>query len=275
MPTRYDESSIGQGGQAVVLIDLSGRFSILRLRDVMTTMVVERSTLPDDIIPILISESLAHVHVFRPQSTPSLLATLASLPAYLLEQPPKHHSSSRVLGILAIHDLSSFLWQDRLDAEDATDPAVAGADMAGDGIFLQRYRDLVAHLRKIHDLFSCTVVATNWAFSPTTSLMGQPALRPHLPAVWNTFCTVKIVVDRDKVSKFRPGMSVEEAKSEGDQRWQAVNQSGFSVWVNWWGSEGWREEVKEAVKRLSSGGRFSFKVTPGGVFFEDEGVRSN
>lgn len=271
LPAELEGTPLGEKEQTVVVVDLSGSFSILRLRDIMTTIIAQRSSFSDDqTTALIIRDSLMHLHVFRPQSTSSLLATLASLSDYLLEQPSKHHSSNRVLGMLAIKDLSSFLWQDRLNAEDAADPAVADMNMAGNAILVQRYRDLVAHLRRIYDLFSCTIVATNWGLSPTTSMMGQPALRPHLPAVWNNFCTVKIVVERDGVSKFSPGMSVEEAKAESDQRWEAVEQNGFSAWVNWWGSEDWRDEVKEAVKRLGRGRRFTFKVTSGGCFFEDE-----
>ena len=67
------------------------------------------------------------------------------------------------------------------------------------------------------------------------------------------------------MTKFGPGLSAEEAKREGLQRWQAVEKSGFSGWINWWGHDGWRDEVREGVKGLKSGGGFSFKVTGDGV----------
>ncbi len=66
-------------------------------------------------------------------------------------------------------------------------------------------------------------------------------------------------------------MSVEEAVKEAPQRWEAVAKSGFSAWVNWWGSGGWKEEVREGVKGLEMGGGFVFRVTGKGVVVGDEG----
>lgn len=70
------------------------------------------------------------------------------------------------------------------------------------------------------------------------------------------------------MSKFGPGFSAEEAKGEGVQRWEAVEKSGFSGWINWWGSEGWREEVREGIKGLKDGGRFLFRVTGEGIIVD-------
>lgn len=80
-----------------------------------------------------------------------------------------------------------------------------------------------------------------------------------------------MVVERNRVSKFGPGLSAEEAKMEGVQRWEAVTKSGFSGWVNWWGSEGWRGEVREGVEGLKNQGRFSFQVTEEGIVMDDDG----
>ena len=79
---------------------------------------------------------------------------------------------------------------------------------------------------------------------------------------------IKIIVERDKVSKFAPGLSAEEAQMEGLQRWKAVEKSGFSAWINWWGCEGWREEVREGISKLKLGGGFSFHVTGDGFLMD-------
>lgn len=55
---------------------------------------------------------------------------------------------------------------------------------------------------------------------------------------------------------------------EGVQRWKAVEKSGFSGWINWWGNEGWREEVTEGIKGLKLGGRFTFNVTGDGIVMD-------
>jgi len=270
-------SQLGKGN-AVVLLDLSSKFSILRLYDVMQNMIYSvSSTTPSKLqeqeVSALITDSLTHLHIFRPQSSSSVLATLSALSPYLLAQPSTHFSSARPLGLLALNDLSSFLWQDRQDAEDEEPsiPPNIHAEKANTTLLLHHYRTLVSTLREIQHRFSCTIIATNWALAPSTSIAGHRALRPTLPSIWNNFRTVNIVVERDRVRKFGPGMSVEEAVKEAPQRWEAVAKSGFSAWVNWWGSGGWKEEVREGVKGWERGGGFVFRVTGKGVVVGDEG----
>jgi len=58
--------------------------------------------------------------------------------------------------------------------------------------------------------------------------------------------------------------------AEQHQRWEAVVKSGFSGRVNWWGAEGWREEVRGAVGGWEGrgGGGFGFLVGgEGGVIW--------
>jgi len=273
-PTSNDIALHGKG-QAVVLFDLSGRISILRLREHMLAFIISKSTashtsLSELANASLISDSLMHLHIFRPHSSSSLLATLKTLPSYLLSSPSTHFSTNRALGLLAISDFTSFLWQDRQEAEEAGLSAENAVEKEQSDFLAQRYRDLVFSLRNIHDVFSCTIAATTWGLAPVTPVAGQPAMRPHFPAAWNTFCTAKVVVERERVSKFGPGMSVEEASAEKAQRWEAVGRSGFTGWVNWWGSDGWRDEVREAVRMLNEGGAFSFRVAKGGLVLDDD-----
>ena len=260
----------------MILLDLSSRFSILRLYNVMRDRVssictANSSKMPDQELSSLTTDSLTHLHIFRPQESSSLLATLESLPSYLLAQPPTHFSANRPLGILAINDISAFLWQDRLEAdEDAGLSTSNRMEKANNSLFIQRYRTLVSSLRHIQHLFSSTIIATNWGLAPVTSVANHRALRPHLPSVWNNFCTVKVVVERAGVPRFGPGMSAEEAAKEKEQRWQAVMRRGFSGLSNWWGREDWRDEVWEGLRRLERGGAFSFKVTESGVVTDDD-----
>lgn len=276
LPAKYNDILISGKEHAVVLLDLSSMFSILRLYDVMTNYISSVSStmslvLSNQEISFLISDALTHLHIFCPQSSSSLTATLVSLPSYLLAQPSSHLSTNRPLGILAINDLSSFLWQDRLHAEDESSVSTnVYAEKANNSPFIQHYRALVSLLRNIQHRFSCTIVATNWGLAPVVSVAGHRALRSHLPSVWNNFCTVKVVVERDRVKKFGPETSAEEAMKEGPLRWEAVDKSGFSGWVNWWESESWREEVREGVRGLDRGGSFSFHVTDEGFAVGDE-----
>lgn len=273
LPAKHNDVQIQGKEAAVVLLDLSGKFSILCLHDVMHYHIAkihatEASSLTEEEMTSLITSSLIHLHVFRPHSTTSLLATLASIPSYLLAQPPVHLSTNRPLGLLAINDLSAFLWQDRLSSSEL-EPTIAPnpyAEKANPTPLLNDYRKLVSSLRSIQYRFSCTILATNWGLSPVTIVSGgHRALRPHLPSPWNTFCTVKVIVERDRVSKFGPGMSAQEALEEGEKRWEAVEKSGFSGWLNLWEAESWREEVREGLRGLAGGGSFDFRVTDKGV----------
>lgn len=276
LPAEYNGQSTLGKGHAVVLLDLSSKFSILCLYYVMQNLVssscsIIPSTLGEQQEAALITDSLTHLHIFRPQSSSSVLATLSAVSTYLLAQPSAHFSTNRPLGLLALNDLSSFLWQDRLDAdEEAGIPTKMYAEKANNSVLLQRYRTLVSILRDIQHRFSCTIAATNWGLSLATSKGGHRALRPSLPSVWNNFCTVNVVVERDRIKKFGSGMSVEEALKEGSQRWEAVERSGFFGWVNWWGSEGWKEEVREGVKGLEMEGCFPFRVIEKGLEFGDD-----
>ena len=274
LPVQYRDMADFGKGYAVVLLDLSSKFSILRLSNVMYDRIsficsTNSFTIPHAEISSLISDSLTHLHIFRPQESSSLQATLDSIPSYLLTQHSLHVSANRPLGIMAINDLSAFLWQDRLDADEESEPSVTTRKQkANDNLLVQRYRSLVSSLRRTQQLFSCTIVATNWGFAPTTSVANHRALRPHLPSVWNNFCTVKLIVERDRVPKFGPGMSVEEAANERQQRWGAVEQGGFSGRINWWGSEDWRDEIREGLGNLDRGGSFHFKITKMGIIVE-------
>ena len=80
---------------------------------------------------------------------------------------------------------------------------------------------------------------------------------------------MKVVVERVRVPKFGPGMSAEEAAKEKEQRWEAVEKSGFAGWVNWWRSEDWKEEVREGLRTLERGGSFSFQVLEEGIVVAD------
>lgn len=274
LPVQYRDMADFGKGHAVILLDLSSKLSILRLYNVMYDRVssicsANSFTLPHADLSSLVSDSLMHLHVFRPQESSSFQATLDSIPAYLLNQNPLHVSTNRPLGLMGINDISAFLWQDRLDADESHLSTTTSKERANNILLLQRYRSLVSLLRQIQQLFSCTIVATNWGFAPTTSVANHRSLRPHLPSVWNNFCTVKLIIERDRVPKFGPGISAEEAANERQQRWGAVEQSGFSGRINWWGSENWRDEVREGLGSLKRGGSFQFKVTSMGVIVDD------
>lgn len=251
----------------MVVLDLDNNFSVLRLQQILSSHLRSLEVpLQEEDIASLIRISLQHLHIFRPQSFRSLLATIESFSTYLFDIQ-SHFSANRAIGLLVLNGLSAYLWQDRLDAEEAG-LIDGGMEREKNGKVVQKYRDLVVALSRAQQILECTIIATNWGLAPVQYTSGHPALRPHLPSIWTNFCTLRLVVERNTVSKLGPGMSAEEAAKEGLQRQEAVDESGFSCWVNWWGSEGWKDEVREEVNSRGRGAAFSFRIDGDGLMID-------
>lgn len=73
------------------------------------------------------------------------------------------------------------------------------------------------------------------------------------------------------MTKFGPGLSVQEVLAEKQQRQEAVDRSGFSGWINWWDSEVWKEDLKTSVRAWGERGGLRYHVAARGVTFEEEG----
>ncbi|KAG7001388.1 hypothetical protein G7Y79_00032g067410 [Physcia stellaris] len=268
LPQHHDNVPLKGKEAAVVLFDLSNTFSILRLHDIMLERIsaayLSANTSVDDALA-LIQSSLQHLHIYRPQSLSSLLSALDALESYLLSTPPAHLSAPRPLGLIALSNLSAFYWPARLEAEEAalnTDTSATNPQPLHQ--FLDQHRALVASLRDLQRTFDCPVVATNMTLSAPIYSPEGAKVRPHLPAVWNNFVTVKVVLQRDQVPRFGPEISVEEAEGERGMRWAAVEKAGFRGWVDWWGAEGWSEQERERVRRWKG---MRFAVRHEGVVF--------
>lgn len=275
LPKADKDTVLDDTEDAVVWIDTDGRFSIQRLHEILSKQLAQRLACEDlsrltaqmTSLANQASAALQHLHIFRPSSTPSFISTLNSLPSYLLNST-LHHSASRLLGLIVISNLSAFLGQDHMDSESETTAAGASAQL-GDSTFIQRYIHLVSSLRSLQSAFGCTIIAGNWGLSPLQHSANGPSLRPHLPAVWNNFCGLKLITEKARVRQFGPGMSAEEAMEEENQRQEAVEKSGFLCWVNHWGSEHWDDGVSERLGALKNNGGFSFQISQSGIIADD------
>lgn len=273
----------GPGGAAVVL-DTDNRFSVPRLAQVMLSMLQRHAAQPDPPPAARSAEetvlsALRHIHIFQPQSLPSLVATVARLPSYLLS--PGHHSAARSLDLLVLDSAAAFFWQDKHAEEAARFDSDGAADLtdvhaaAAEG----HYARLVRGLREVQRRFECPVVATNWGLSPASGQRGgggYASFKPFLPPVWQGFCTVRLVVERDGVTRFPAGMGLEGAMRDMGLRQRAVEEGGFSGWVDRWGEGEWRDEARETVRDgEGERGRFVFEITGEGVVVGDgEALRS-
>ena len=58
---------------------------------------------------------------------------------------------------------------------------------------------------------------------------------------------------------------MEEAAGDRNLREEAVERSGFTCGVNFWGSDGWAADVVGGLKNLDDGWAFGFRVEENGV----------
>jgi hypothetical protein len=244
--------------------------------------------LPDTELTELLTSSFQHVHVFRPQSSSALLATLSSLDKYLYDLS-RHHSGSRTLQMLVIDSATAFLWQDKLRDEVARTEEIGCSRQEIDQAREQKqsfylsdlYAEIVHELKRLQSRFGCAVVYTTTVSSgrpPPPNASGQPgplgpydrppsqtpSLRPALPAPWGTFPLLRLVVHRDTVRPFPPAMSAHDARRDAAMRQSVVRQGKFSAWVNAWDREEWPRRVVDGVNWYN-GGCFSFYVRVTGV----------
>ena len=237
----------GQGA-AVVLFDPLNHFSVVRLVEVMVhTLRLRLQAAGQKIneetvsaIHVLVADSISHVHVFRPQSWSSLLATLRSLPDYLFDGE-KHKSMHRSIHSIILDDIDAFVWSIRNSKSSAASTANPLSTASG---------QLTTALQKLSSTLSCALILTSSSISPT-------AFRPPLPASWSQGVQVtRFAVRRIDVVKFAPAISAEQADAERRQRWEVVNKGRFECWKIGAGT------------RESSG--FVFRIGDWGVEVEQE-----
>lgn len=300
LPRSAGESSIGGHEAAVVLIDADDRFDAEALQIVARGIAREAKGSKglsdsdgndpaqgpsDDELETVVSSAMQHVHVFRPQSSSALLATLCALDTYLFNIS-RHHSASRPLQMIAIDSVTAFLWQDRLRDEVARTEDIGRPRTELDQEREQKqvfylsdlYSQLVTELKRLQGRFGCTVVYTATASPSRPSINSShsaydpydrspsrtPSLRFALPVPWGMFPTLRLVVHRDLVRSFPPATSAHDARKDAPMRQNVVRQGKFSAWVNSWGREEWPRRVADSVDALN-GGCFSFYVRETGM----------
>lgn len=298
LPLTYEGARVDGKESAVVFIDADGRFDADRLRTVARGILHRRlRDQPETIEPAhleaILLTSLQHVHVLRPQSSSSLLATFHSLDTYLFDLS-RHVSSNRRLHAIIIDSASAFFWQDRLRDEVARIEDI-GRPLAGierereqkQSFYISDlYAELVKELKRLQRRFSCAIIFTTTSLTGKTSSSHHtqsyqtsgpfdlynppapptktPALRPFLPAPWGTFPTLRLVVQRDAVRPFPPNITVHNAERDAANRHEVVKQGKFSGWVNGWGQEEWPSRVVDGIDGLN-GGMFVFYARSEGV----------
>ncbi|KAL4915832.1 hypothetical protein BDW62DRAFT_212399 [Aspergillus aurantiobrunneus] len=298
LPHEFNGISLDGFDSTVVFIDTDGRFDAERLRTVARGIVRSKllaraeTSSPDpsldDAFETMLLASMQHVHVFRPQSSSALLATLQSLDTYLLNIP-LHVSSNRALQAIYIDSATAFFWQDKLRNEIARteDIGRSVADIERERRQKESFHladihaDLVASLKRLQHVFDCAVIYTTTSFSgkpterssvphgsynPLDTALRAPSFRSPLPPPWGLFPTLRLVLQREVVRPFPPSVTVHEARRDAPMRQEVVMRGEFLGSVNGWGREDWPQRILEELKRRD-GGQFTFNAGRDGVTF--------
>lgn len=298
LPATFKGRKTGGRDGAVVLLDTDGKLDIRRLYQIAEGVVwhslrantrqnatAEGAMMSENELRSLLHDSLQHIHVFRPQTSSSLLATLKSLDKYLLDVA-RHHSAARPLHAVFLDSASAFYWQDRMRDEVTRTEEIgrSAADIANDRDQRKKfhmnvlYRDLVVELRRIQSIFDCSLIFTTWGLfraprdrnAPYAHLWtGPPSFRPHLPPPWGKFAHLRLVVQRDSVRPYPVTSSLADIERDAPIRQAVVRQGKFSAWVDTWGKEDWPSGLISALRSMPENGGFPFWIREDGVFMDD------
>jgi hypothetical protein len=223
LPTSFSSTPLDGQEAAVVLFDPLNHFNVPRLAETMlsllkSNLLATEKDVNDSVntdMKSTIRTSLLHLHIFRPQSWPSLLSTLNSLPDYLLDRSPQHKSIHRRIHSLLVEDIDAFAWPIR-----NTNASISNSSNA----LATASTQLTTSLAELTKLLSCATILTSQSTTPST-------YRPALPASWPSGTPVtRLAVRRVDVLKFAPAISLEEAEKERVQRWEVVSRGQFECW---------------------------------------------
>lgn len=220
------------------------------------------STSTNKELQAMILHCLHHVHLFRPQSSESLLSTISNLEDYLIHSPD-HFSSTRPLHSIFLDSANAFYWQDRFQEEiSSISSSTASTTQQNKRPYVQAVK---RSLRDVQKVFSCSIIYTTWGLSPQSRHQAGVL---SFPPFWLDFPTLRIVVDRDTIRPFVSDMTVDEAVKNAPARHAAVSRGKFSGWVNPWGKNEWASEIPELLSRTEGKGLFSFWITMEGIAFD-------
>lgn len=253
LPSTIDNIQIDGRNAAVVFIDTDGRFDADRLfsvaRDILRQKLKHHMVEQLSDAESILYTSLQHVHVFRPTSSPSLLATLQSLKTYLFDTT-RHLSANRPLHAILIDSATAFFWQDKLRDQIARVEEIGRPHTEIDHdrrtkqsfYISDMYAELVREMKRVKSMFGCAVVYTTTAWvRRAASSVGEDlvAFRCSLPPPWGLFPTLRVVV-------------------------RANGQGRFLGCVNGLGREEWPRRVVEGLDGRSRG-TFAFSADRHGV----------
>ena len=221
-----DDHSQGVGG-VIVWIDCFGRFDVLRLYKLMLSMTSksrsEALEAEDSTAYPTVYAALDNLHVFSPDTSAQLLATVRSLESHLLNLQDKA-AGDLPLRAIVISDVTSFYWEDRKKEEDqkTTSLAVPSRTETRSSPPLDEeprpkrsipftvsshHASLTSSLSRLSQTFCCPVLVSTISFHPVTfpqPLQGRaitetyPTLRSPLPSPWSRLVNIEITLQKQR-----------------------------------------------------------------------------
>lgn len=265
LPSTFHNVRLGKN-VAVVFIDADYRFDAHRLRIIARGIVHQKLKDHNDIENMLVN-SLQHVHIFHPDSSASLLATLQSLDAYLFDLS-RHVSSTRPVQAIFIDSATAFFWQDKLRDQVARTEEIgrpyAEIELARSRkqsfYITDMYAELVRELKRLQRVLGCAVVYTTTAWVGRSHVLDSAgaapvAFRCALPPPWGLFPTLRLVVRSFPAA-------VTTARDAGLSR--------FLGCVNGLGREEWPRRITEGLDGCGKG-TFVFYTGRDGVYIDIPG----
>lgn len=280
IPSSINDVFVGGQEGAVVFLDTDGHFDASRLHSIVTRTILDRAShstiIDEEKASEMATLALDHVHVFRPESSRSLLSTLSSIASFLFNIDSHYQLqsdidtgsdaktlSNRPLRALILDSASSFYSEDRYEQVLEQLSSEAADSPSSESSISSIHEEITSHLRELSSKFQCPVYFTTWSLPtrniPPTSQNqqlrqeAQQGPRLYLSPPWFLLSNLKI-----QIEQFVSGNENED----GDGRTKDVR-----LRIVGWKRQGWSEDViarlVEAGKRIDGIGRM--KIDAEGV----------
>jgi DNA-repair protein XRCC2 len=171
LPPFHNTVSLGGWGKAACLFDSEWSFDIRRFKTLLLSRLQRLlPDVPSTTVQEIAAESLKILHIFRPESSNQLTATLIHLPAYHTKNLPHHE-----IGMIAIDAIGSFYWIDRFTVEHMA---------AAQSTFVNPLHHVLSALQSLRVTHGMVFILVNWglnlASNPSAESSSSSIYKQHL-----------------------------------------------------------------------------------------------
>ena len=218
----------GRSEGAVLWIVADAHFDYPSFCTVLSAKLLESGICAQD-ANRLMAAHVRRLHIFQPQTSQALRDVIEGLHGYVLDDPTGSLGMHSLRAVI-VGGLSTFHCEDRredLDIHPEYLPPAATRSVHR----VRHWSAIVEALQKLQSSFDCIIVASNTAFITKEHATSGPRVQNHLPAAWNQFVTVRLIVIRDRTPRLEPSLGAVEALEEGVWRREALHEDSFTAWV--------------------------------------------